>query len=250
MIKRFALAAILILSSAPVFAQNNDNTGDGSRSFGVKLKSDGKDKEDKKTSGIEKPSRDFVMLQLTYDAWDKPDSIKTKGFNRGFNAYVCYDFPIKKTNFSFAAGIGVGTTNVFLDNQQIVTNVDTNSAATFITETKNYKKYKMTASYLEAPFELRFYGNRENRNRGFKAAIGLRVGTLLSAHTKGRITSPKITDKENTKRYLETWRFATTLRLGWGNFNLIGTYNLTQLYKENQGPAITPFSFGICITGL
>lgn len=232
MIKRFALLAILIMASASVFAQDVEKNAD------------------KKSGGIEKPSRDFVMLQLTYDGWDKPDSIKTKGFSRGLNAYVCYDFPIKKSNFSFAAGIGIGTTNIFLDNQQIVNYIDTNTAATFVAESKNYKKYKMNVAYLEAPFELRFYGNRQNRNRGFKAAIGLKVGTLVGAHTKGHITSPKLTEKVNAKRYLETWRFATTLRLGWGNFNLIGTYNLTQLYKENQGPAITPYSFGICITGL
>lgn len=201
---------------------------------------------------ISKPSRDFLMLQFLYTCWyDAPDTIKTKGFSRAFNAYLCYDFPIKKSHFSFAAGIGVGIDNVFLNDQEIiVTDIDSSAQARFVPESKNYKRYKLTTSYLEAPFELRFFGNKVNRNKGFKAAVGLRVGTLIGAHTKGKENDTKIIYKTGTKNFLETWRFAGTVRLGYGNFTLMGTYNLTELYKENQGPALIPFSIGLCITGL
>ena len=46
----------------------------------------------------------------------KPDSVATTGFGRGFNGYICYDFPLGKSNFSFAAGIGIGTSNIYLNN--------------------------------------------------------------------------------------------------------------------------------------
>src|SRR5690606_9306855 len=105
----------------------------------------------------------------------------------------------------------------------------------FINELKDYKRYKLTTAYLEAPFELRFFGNRENRNKGFKAAIGLRVGTLLSAHTKGRINNTKISEKVIRKDHLDPWRFAGTVRVGWGNFCVFGTYGLNNLYRVNQG---------------
>lgn len=209
-------------------------------------------KNDSKTAVVKK-SRDFLMLQIMYNGWlNTPDSIKTKGLNRGFNAYVCYDFPIKKSHFSFAAGLGIGVDNIYLDNQEIVLNdvVDSNAQARFIPESIAYKRYKVTTTYLEAPFELRFFGNKNNRNKGFKAAVGLRVGTLIGAHTKGKEDGTKIVYKTNTKNYLETWRFAGTVRVGYGNFTLMGTYNLTNLYKDNQGPPITPFSVGLCITGL
>lgn len=233
--KCLATLAILITSTSFAFAQ---------------------DVEDKKPeTQVQKPSRDFVMLQLTYENWSKtPDSVKLGGIGRGFNAYLCYDFPIKKSNFSFAAGIGIGTANIYFDNQQLALN-DTGtkgSQVRFIDETKDYKKYKLTTAYLEAPFELRFYGNKENRNKGFKAAIGLRVGTLVGAHTKGtyKVEGTKMTDKLNTKRYLENWRFASTVRIGWGNFSLMGTYNLNALFKEGMGPDVVPYSVGLCITGL
>lgn len=202
-----------------------------------------------KKSNVQKPSRDFVMLQLGYEGWQKPDSIKTKGLSRAFNIYLCYDFPIKKSNFSFAAGLGIGTSNVYFDNQQII-NTDTTSYVRFVPETVNYKRYKMTTTFLEAPFEFRVYGNKENRNKGFKAAIGMRVGTLLGAHVKGREDATKVNYKENSRKYLETWRFAGTARIGYGNFTLYGSYNLTHLYKDGQGPEITPYQIGLCVTGL
>ena len=43
-----------------------------------------------------------------------------KGLSRGFSGYLCYDFPIKKSNFSFAAGIGIAVSNIYLDNQQVM----------------------------------------------------------------------------------------------------------------------------------
>lgn len=211
-------------------------------------------KDDTKDTKIQvtKPSRDFLMLQLMYNGWNNaPDSIKTKGINRGFNAYICYDFPFKKSHFSFAAGLGIGVDNIYLDNQEVVLNDnDSNAQARFIPESLKYKRYKVTTTYFEAPFELRFFGNKVNRNKGFKAAVGLRVGTLIGSHTKGKEEDTKIIYKVNSKRYLETWRFAGTVRVGYGNFTLMGTYNLTNLYKENLGPAITPYSIGLCITGL
>ena len=199
------------------------------------------------------PSRDYLMIQFGYDNWtNAPDSIKITGFGRAFNTYLCYDFPIKKSNFSFAAGIGVGTSNIYFKDQEVLL-TDTSSSISFIPERQAYKKYKLTTAYLEAPFEIRYFGNKENRNKGVKLAIGLKVGTLLSSHTKGKRTynSKPIIEKVNTKRYLETWRYAATGRIGYGNFSVFGSYNLGGLFKVNSGPEnVRPYSIGICLSGL
>lgn len=207
------------------------------------------------TSETAKPARDNFMIQFTYEGWSKvPDSVKVGGLGRGFNAYLMYDFPIKKSNFSFAAGIGVGTSNIYFKDQQLtLTDTGTQGAvAHFEPESKDYKKFKLTTAYLEAPFELRYFGNKVNRNKGFKAAIGLRVGTLVGAHTKDRINvdGTKVIEKVNTKRFLDNWRYAGTLRLGYGNFSVFGSYNINSLFKENAGPPVVPYSVGLCITGL
>jgi opacity protein-like surface antigen len=232
----FALATLLTILSTSIYAQDaNDKAG-----------------SDIVAPAIIKPSRDFVMLQFAYNTWiKKPDSINTKTFGWAFNGYLCYDFPIKKTSLSFAAGLGINASVIYL-NQQVINNRDTVPSARFVADTGRYKRYKFTTTYLTAPFELRYYSNLLNRNKGFKAAIGMEVGTLLGASTKGLRSEGgvNIKDKVDTKRFLTGWAFAATARVGWGNFSLFGSYNLTKVFKDQAGPPITPMSLGICLTGL
>jgi hypothetical protein len=207
--------------------------------------------EEETKSTVEKPSRDFVMIKLTSGGWaDRPDSIKTKSLARGFALSIMYDFPIKKSNFSFAAGIGINAQNVYLDGQTINFK-DTGSQAIFVTSAA-YKRYKLTTTRLEMPLELRFFGNNHNRNTGFKAAIGANIGLTVGSHTKGVSGSggSKFNDKVVTKRFIQQWDFAPTMRIGYGNFSLYGSYSLTPIFKENAGPQMVQYSVGICLTGL
>jgi hypothetical protein len=235
--KYLALLAFLVCATLKGFAQTTG--GD----------------EDRPRTTVEKPSRDFLMLKFNYNGWgNMPDSIKTKGLSRGFNASISYDFPIKKSHFSFAAGLGIGVSNIFLDDQVIrVSDTGSLGQARFVKDTGDvYKRYKLTTAYLEMPLELRFFGNNQNRNKGFKAAIGATVGMNIGAHTKG-VTSAggtKIIEKESTRRFMQQWSFAATARIGYGNFSLFGSYNLTPIFKDNLGPAVVPYSVGLCITGL
>ncbi len=203
------------------------------------------------TTTSEKPASDFLMIQLGIDGWaGKPDSIHTTGVGKGLNVYLCKNYPLKNSKLSFAAGIGIGSSSIYLDNQEV--RFSDTSFVKFAGETKNYSKYKLTTAYFEAPLELRYFDNNVNKNKGFKAAIGLRIGTLLQAHTKGVYSSSgsKTADKVVSKRFLDTWRFAATARVGYGNFSLFVAYNLNTLFKAGSGPDITPYSVGLCISGL
>ncbi len=200
------------------------------------------------------PSQDYFMIQIGYDNWlNAPDSFNINGIGRSFSAYLCYDFPMQKTNFSFAAGVGIGTSNIYFKDKELILN-DTSSTQIYVRdEMLPYKKYKMTLGYVEAPFEFRYFGNKNNRNKGFKAAVGVKVGALISAHTKGKYTlnGKTFNEKVVTKRYIETWKMAPTLRLGYGNFSIYGSYQVSNLFRLGSGPeGVTPVSIGICISGL
>jgi hypothetical protein len=228
------ILSLLLIAMTPALAnaQNNDQEVD-------------------RKSTVEKPSRDFVMLKITNSAWaDEKDAVNTKGIGRGFAAAIMYDFPIQKSNFSFAIGLGINAQNVYLDNQSF--NFKDTGSKVLIASTADLKRYKYTTTRLEMPLELRFFANNKNRNTGFKAAIGANVGLMLGAHTKAVSGSggSKIMEKVNTKRFTEQWNFAPTMRIGYGNFSLYGSYSLTPLFKEDAGPVLYPFSLGICITGL
>ncbi len=209
---------------------------------------------------IIKPASDMFMLQLSYEGWgNQPDSIKTKWYSRGIAAYILNDWKIKNSNFSFAGGIGFSVSNIFFNDQRASLD-GSGSAISFPTvngagSTSQYKGMKYKVTYVEAPLEFRFYADKYNRNRGFKLAAGAKIGLLVGGSSKYKETidnssSTYVTYKENTKRYAATWRFSPTIRIGWGNFSLVGSYSITTLFNSGQGPAVHPFSVGLCISGL
>lgn len=246
--KTVALFAVALCFSTISMAQDNkeqEKTAAASAKEQVKTK-------------IEKPSRDFVILALTYDNWaNAPEDVKITGLGRGFSGYLSYDFPIANSHFSFAAGLGVSSSNIYFDKQVAVMNTASNKIVFQDVDTgmtSFYKRSKLNTTYLEAPFELRYFANKNNRNRGFKMAVGMHVGMLVGAHSKTRHSGPGISslivEKVNTKRYVQSWRFAPIVRIGWGNFSVYGTYSISALFNDGAGPEVYPYSIGVSISGL
>ena len=205
-------------------------------------------------------SNDHFMIQYGFDKWSGTnDSTTPSGFSRHFNMYFMLDKPFKNSpKFSVGLGVGVGSSNMFFESKSI----DLKSASVRLPFTKldsanHFKKYKLTTVFLEAPVELRYNSNPLNSNKGFKMALGVKVGTLVNAHTKGKTLVNKagntVTDfimKENNKRFFNSTRFALTGRVGFGIIALQGSYQVTSLLKDGSGPVINPYSIGLAISGL
>ena len=200
-------------------------------------------------------SADHFMLQLGYNGWSgETNSIRTGGLSRTFNIYFMFDFPFKSNpHFSAAAGAGLGTDNMYFKQ----TNIDLRKyPLSFNSDTTvSYKKYKLSTGFLEIPVELRYAANPMNFNKSFKVAIGMKVGTMIDAHTKAKITSDGsgnggYTLKIRDRRNFNSTRLAATLRVGYGVFSVFGTYQINNFVKEGYGPNIRPYTIGLCISGL
>ena len=219
--------------------------------------------KDSKTIKMSNRAADHFMLQASYDGWaGMPDSISghQQGFSRGFNAYFMFDKPFKGSpKYSIGIGAGISTSNITFKNM----NVDLKSSNnllpfTAVDSTNHFKKYKLATSYLEVPLELRFTGNPDNINKSFKAALGIKVGTLINAHTKGKTLQDKnnntigsYAEKISSKKYLNGTRFSATARVGYGIVSLFGTYQLNSVLKEGVGsPDMKLYQVGITISGL
>lgn len=212
-------------------------------------------------SVINRPG-DHIMVQLATDHWSgTPDSIKDhlKGLSRGANIYVMLDKPFKgNPRFSLGFGIGVGTSNMYFKKMAVdLTAGSSKLPFVNLDSSDHFKKYKLTTAFLEIPLELRFTADPENSNKSIKAAVGIKVGTLLNAHTKGKTLQNKndqninsYTAKESNKRHFNTTRLAVTARAGYGNFSLFGSYQINNLFKDGVAPEIKPFQVGINISGL
>ncbi len=206
-------------------------------------------------------ANDHFMLQLGYSGWaQRPDTINTSGLPRSFNVYFMFDFPFKSDpRFSIGIGAGLGTDNIFFKNTEIDISGKNANKLGFknVADTNHFKKYKLATTYLEAPVELRFVANPENSNRSWKIAIGGKIGTMLSAETKGKTLQNRnggtingYTLKEKSKRYFNGTRLSATGRIGYGNWSLYGSYQLNTFIKEGFGPDVRPFQIGITLSGL
>ena len=239
--KRFLLFILVLAWSNLLLAQTETDT----------LSS----KESRKSGQLSGRAADHFMIQLGYNGWaGAPDSFRTGGLNRTFNMYFMFDFPFKSDpRFSAAIGAGVGTDNMFFKE----TTIDLRKyPLSFAHDTiSSYKKYKIATGYLEVPVELRFASNPTNYNKTFKAALGIKVGTMVDAHTKAKISRDRegyggYTQKVKDRRNFNGTRLAGTLRVGYGVFSIFGTYQFNEFIREGAGPNVKPYSIGLTISGL
>jgi hypothetical protein len=209
-----------------------------------------------------KKAADHFMIELGYDNWaNTPDSIHIQGFNRSFNFYFMYNFPFKSdVRWSVAAGIGIGSSNIFFHNQEVLVNASfTNQTLAFPDETGNthFKKYKLVFTYLEVPIELRFAVDPTDMDHSWKVAVGAKVGLMLSAYTKGKdlisgsgASQGNYIEKESSKAFFNTPKFEPTIRISKGVVGIFGQFQINSPIKSSAGPAVFPFSTGIVLSGL
>jgi hypothetical protein len=215
-----------------------------------------------KTKDLLNRSGDHVMVQLATDHWSgTPDSISSrmKALGRGANIYVMFNKPFKSNHkLSLAFGVGIGTSNIYFKKMGVdIASSSTKLPFANLDSADRFKKYKLTTAFLEIPLEFRYTANPDNERKSLKFAIGIKAGTLLNAHTKGKNLENKNgnavsshTAKIIDKSFFNTTRFAATARIGYGNFSLFGSYQINNVFKDGVAPEIKPFQIGLCVSGL
>ena len=207
---------------------------------------------------------DHLMFQFGSDSWTgKPDSVKTSGFSRHFNMYFMYDFPMKKNpHYSVAVGIGVGSSNIFLDPHTYVDVKSTSTTLPFhhLDSTANhFSKEKLSTMYLQAPLELRYYTDPAHPNSSWKAAVGVKIGTLLKGYSKAKnyvrqdgtsVYGSSYIEKEYNKRWFNPIDVSITSRIGYSIFSISCEYTPTSYLGDGYGAAMNKLSIGLTISGL
>lgn len=217
-------------------------------------------KKRKEVVNLSNRANDHFLVQFGITNWaGKPDSIATKGLSKSFNVYFMFDFPFKTNpKLSMAFGPGISSDHILFDKTYVGIK-DATPTLQFRdqSDTNHFKKVKLNTTYLEAPVEFRYTAKPLASDKSFKFALGVKVGTLLTAHTRNKNfqnrsgnTINSYTMKESSKRFFNTTRLLGTARVGLGHFTLYGSYQLTTLFKEGVAPDIRPFTIGLTLSGL
>ena len=218
--KKFALLIIAVFLSVSIFAQEE------------------KDEDDKNKFNI--------GLDIFSDIWaDAPDETDLSTINRGLSVFGMYNYQFGESNFSFAIGAGITAHNMY-HNADIYTDTQLDSTGFMaIDDSISFKKSKLNLTYLDIPFEFRL--KTENK---FRLALGFKLGYLLHKHNKYKGDVGEFSDvitKTTNVNYLENFRYGPTCRVGYKWFNLMAYYQISKIFKPDQGPEMAPFSVGISL---
>ena len=143
-------------------------------------------------------------------------------------------------------GLGIGWNNYRLDNDILLVKGPQELEYTQV-EGDNLNKNKLTMALINVPLMLEFQTRSHSELSKFHLAAGVNLGIRLSSHTKQvyMVNNKKDKVKSHEDFYLNPFRYDLQARMGWGKINFFATYSLNSLFRENKGPEVYPFSFGI-----
>ena len=111
-----------------------------------------------------------------------------------------------------------------------------------------YSKNKLRICYLKVPLLLEFNTNAINPKKSFHIAGGFEFAYKLGSKTKQKyeINGYEIKSSRRDDYHLADFKYSTVLRVGYGDhFNLFANYGLSQLFENNKGPDVFPFTMGV-----
>ncbi len=150
-------------------------------------------------------------------------------------------------HIGFVTGLGFDWNNYRFDgNNNIQKGID--GVIEMLDPGAPLKRSKLTTFYVDLPFLLEIQIPAENNH--INIAAGPIGGVKLGSHTKMVFEDGDKVHSEGDFS-LNLLRCGATARVGYGNFQIYGTYYLTPLFKNGKTPGgidLYPFELGIACT--
>ncbi|MEM0992920.1 MAG: outer membrane beta-barrel protein [Bacteroidota bacterium] len=166
------------------------------------------------------------------------------GGSVNFNWHIFrHRLPIIKRTAFLEYGLGISWMGYkFANDFKIV-----EGATQFETEAidDDLRKNKLRTTFLEVPLMLTI---TPGRNNDVFISGGVYGGVLIGARQKIKDSSgdvQKIKDDFNLNKI----RYGVEGRIGLGPISFYAQYSLQELFREDQGPALTPINIGLSVIG-
>lgn len=150
-------------------------------------------------------------------------------------------------HIGFVTGLGLNFNNYKFDGNNNIQK-GSNGIIEILDPAGQLEKSKLATIYLDLPFLLEIQIPVDNNHLNVSAGP---IGAIkIGSHTK-MVYKDGPTVKANGDFSLNMLRYGGTARVGYGNFQLYGTYYLTPLFQNAKGPAgydLYPFEIGFALT--
>ncbi len=218
-------------------------------------------KDTKKTNASPDVPGSLVIEVAKNILTNAPESMRSEWWaSWTINVYYLYELPFGESSFSFNPGFGFGMeTYRFQDEITLTTtlndfNTEITPLTTYIPEADSYKRSFFNATYLDIPFEFRWYADKSFKRKSFKVAVGGKVGFRIDSKTKVVYTDNDQTKKRKQKENFNiiSPRYGAYARVGFGAISLYYYYSITEFFQNKRGPEETRarnMMVGISISG-
>ncbi|MCK5782674.1 MAG: PorT family protein [Flavobacteriales bacterium] len=174
---------------------------------------------------------DQIFISPTYNLIvNKSDSISQGGFSNGFVVGYIRDIPLnERRNFGLGIGINYSISHTY-QNIRIASDEfgDTEMDRLY---TDEYIRNKFSVSYIEMPFEIRYRTSTIDDHTFFRAYLGFKLGYKLRQYSKIKTRINEIAYYNQSE--FNWWRYALTLNVGYGTWNLFVMYSLSEVFKDD-----------------
>ncbi len=143
----------------------------------------------------------------------------------------------------FNTGAGFMWNNYRFDNNNrvLIAKTDTVQALEI---SKDLSKNKLTVSYITIPAMFEICTN-PLRKKAIHLGFGVVGAYKLGAHTKYK-TSDGV-NKTRDDFNINPFRLDGRVCIGFRNYNIFAQYGINELFKQNSGPALHPFTIGLSL---
>ena len=121
----------------------------------------------------------------------------------------------------------------------------------------NFQKAKFTVAYVNAFLVPMFHFGKKRyhdswrvwnsgSNAGFRIGAGMYAGYRIGSYTKVKYNDgDRNIDKNHDSFFLNNFRYGVRAQIGFRDADFFVNYDLNDLYRENRGPKLNAFSFGV-----
>ncbi len=177
----------------------------------------------------------FESMELNYG----------KSYVFGWNIWQ-KNIHVYRNNVNIVTGIGL--TWYHYNFKKPVTLLPNQAFATFRNDSFNYSKNRLNTCYINVPLMLEFNTNNNDADRSFHIGAGMQVGyNVFNNKIKQKYELDGRTYKNTVKNNynVNPFRFDALARIGFGDYTIFGSYNLTTLFENGKGPRVYPFTAGL-----
>jgi hypothetical protein len=151
----------------------------------------------------------------------------------------------ERNTFGLVTGLGFRFSDYRFDEQITIEKEDGSGMIVPVSlyELEDFKKSKLTISYLTAPLMLEVKTPLRMGSSWLYLAGGV-IGSLhLGSHTKFKYNGNK--EKSRSNFNINQFSWDITGRIGFGDFCVFVNYSMTPLFQDGKGPELYPLMVGI-----